>query len=75
MTAFATRPPTERDRDPLYALHCVTMRAVLDRTWGWDEARQAAEFDRRFGQHRVSVIEAEPPFVRLRRDTRPRPSA
>ena len=26
------------DRDFLYALHVTTMREVIEKTWGWDEA-------------------------------------
>ena len=53
------RPASERDREFLYALHCSTMRDVIEQTWGWDDARQLAGFDRRFRQFTVSVIEAE----------------
>jgi ribosomal protein S18 acetylase RimI-like enzyme len=51
------RPAAEGDREFLYALHCSTMRDVIEQTWGWDDAWQRAEFDRRFTQLRVSVIE------------------
>jgi len=52
------RPASERDREFLYALHRSTMRDVIEQTWGWDDAWQRADFDRRFRQFRVSVIEA-----------------
>ena len=51
------RTATERDREFLYALHCSTMRDVIEQTWGWDDAGQRAEFDRRFRQLSVSVVE------------------
>jgi GNAT superfamily N-acetyltransferase len=53
------RPASESDRDFLYALHCTTMRGVIEKTWGWDEAWQRADFERRFAEYIVSIIEAE----------------
>jgi ribosomal protein S18 acetylase RimI-like enzyme len=35
------------------------MRGVIERTWGWDDAWQLAEFEKRFEQYSVSVIEVE----------------
>jgi ribosomal protein S18 acetylase RimI-like enzyme len=52
------RPASERDREFLYALHCSTMRDVIEQTWGWDDAWQRADFEKRFEQFAVSVIEA-----------------
>ena len=34
------------------------MREVIERTWGWDEAWQRVDFDRRFAEYTVSIIEA-----------------
>ena len=53
------RPASERDREFLYALHCSTMRDVIEQTWGWDDAGQRADFQKRFDMHTVSIIEAE----------------
>jgi GNAT superfamily N-acetyltransferase len=53
------RIASERDREFLYNLHCRTMRMVIEQTWGWDEAWQRAEFDRRFCEHAVSIIECD----------------
>ena len=59
MTAkVTTRPAAEGDREFLSALHRATMRDVIEQTWGWDEAWQLAELDRRFDLYDVSVIEA-----------------
>ena len=52
------RPATAQDREFLYALHCATMRHVIEQTWGWDEAWQRAEFEKRFEAYAVSVIVA-----------------
>lgn len=53
---FELRRARESDRDPLFALHRVTMRDVIARTWGWDEAWQRAHFDARFDPTRVSIV-------------------
>jgi ribosomal protein S18 acetylase RimI-like enzyme len=53
---FGLRPAREEDREPLFALHCATMRDAVARTWGWDEAWQRAHFDARFDPARLSII-------------------
>ncbi len=53
------RPASEGDREFLYALHCSTMRDVVEQTWGWDDAWQRADFEKRFDACTVSIIEAE----------------
>lgn len=53
------RPAAERDREFLYALHCLTMRDVIEQTWGWDDGWQRANFEERFDACSVSIIEAE----------------
>jgi ribosomal protein S18 acetylase RimI-like enzyme len=35
------------------------MRDVVEKTWGWDEAWQRSDFDRRFREYVVSIIECE----------------
>lgn len=35
------------------------MREVIEKTWEWDEAWQRNDFDRRFGEYVVSIIERE----------------
>ena len=47
------RSASELDRTFLCALHCTTMREVAEKTWGWDEAWQRADFDRRFAEYVV----------------------
>ena len=49
----------EHDREFLYSLHCRTMRTIIEPTWGWDEAWQRNEFDRRLREYLVSVIECD----------------
>jgi ribosomal protein S18 acetylase RimI-like enzyme len=57
MVEFSMRPASEGDKEFLFWLHCATMRDVVELTWGWDDGWQPAEFDRRFRQFSVSVIE------------------
>jgi len=52
------RPAAERDGEYLYDLHCSTMRDMIEQTWGWDDAWQRAEFERRFETYAVSIIAA-----------------
>jgi ribosomal protein S18 acetylase RimI-like enzyme len=35
------------------------MREVIEKTWGWDEPWQRTDFDRRFSEYVVSIIERE----------------
>jgi ribosomal protein S18 acetylase RimI-like enzyme len=53
------RTATEDDRAFLYELHRVTMRDVIDQTWVWDEQWQRADFDRRFAEYAVSIIQLD----------------
>ena len=34
------------------------MREVIERTWGWDDTWQRADFEKRFAAYTVSIIEA-----------------
>lgn len=69
---FELRPGRESDREPLYALHCATMRDVIVRTWGWDEAWQRDHFDGRFDPSHVSIVSVDGRDVgALWLDTRP----
>lgn len=52
------RPASEVDREFLFMLHCTTMGDVIEATWGWDEAWQRTDFNRRFAVQDVSIIEA-----------------
>ena len=56
---YHLRPSSKSDRDFLYALHCTTMRGVIEKTWGWDEAWQRTDFERRLAEYIVSIIEVE----------------
>jgi len=51
------RVASAHDREFLYDLHGRTMRAVIERTWGWDEVWQREEFERRLREYLVSIIE------------------
>ena len=52
------RPASGRDLEFLYALHCSTMRDVIEQTWGWDDTWQRANFQQRLDVCTVSIIEA-----------------
>jgi len=52
---FSLRPASEEDREFLYALHCRTMREVIEQTWGWDGTWRLRDFDRRFREYIVSI--------------------
>jgi ribosomal protein S18 acetylase RimI-like enzyme len=49
------RPATSDDRAFLFELYAQTMRDVVERTWGWDDSWQRADFERRFAGCSVSV--------------------
>ena len=53
------RPASEQDRGFLYAVHCETMREVIEKTWGWDEDWQRRDFDRRFREYLALIIECD----------------
>jgi ribosomal protein S18 acetylase RimI-like enzyme len=53
------RPASDQDREFLYALHCATMRDAIEQTWGWDDSWQRANFDSRFEEYAVSVVEVD----------------
>jgi ribosomal protein S18 acetylase RimI-like enzyme len=53
------RSASPQDREFLYDLHCRTMRDVIERTWGWDDAWQREDFDRRFCEYVWSIIECD----------------
>jgi ribosomal protein S18 acetylase RimI-like enzyme len=53
---FELRAATAADREPLYQLHRATMRDVVERTWGWDEAWQRAHFESRFAPAALSLL-------------------
>jgi ribosomal protein S18 acetylase RimI-like enzyme len=54
---YKLRPAVDSDREFLYELHRTTMYGYIETTWGWDETWQRHEFDRRFREQIVSVIE------------------
>jgi ribosomal protein S18 acetylase RimI-like enzyme len=53
------RPASNLDREFLFALHCSTMRDVIEQTWGWDDAWQRAALEKWFDEYDVSIIETE----------------
>ena len=56
---FNFRPADEEDREFLFALYCQTMHEVVEQTWGWDEAWQRSDFDRRFDNYSASIVESD----------------
>ena len=56
---FTLRPADEEDREFLFALFCQTMHEVVEQTWGWGEAWQRSDFDGRFDNYSVSIVESD----------------
>lgn len=50
------RPATAQDFDFLWALHCASMRAYVDQTWGWNDADQRRRFEEHFDPARRQII-------------------
>ena len=57
--SIVLRPAAGSDRAFLFDLFACTMQPVIERTWGWDEKWQRANFARRFEGYDVSVIEID----------------
>lgn len=55
---YHLRRALDSDKHFLYSLHCTTMRDAIEKTWRWDEAWQRNDFERRFKEQHVSIIEA-----------------
>jgi ribosomal protein S18 acetylase RimI-like enzyme len=55
---YHLRPATPWDKDFLFTLHRETMRDVIEKTWGWNEGWQRLDFDKRFVQCEVTIVEA-----------------
>lgn len=51
------RVALEKDRDFIFNLYEMTMRQVVVETWGWDDAWQRNDFDRRFHSYPMRLIE------------------
>ena len=47
------------DRPFLWEVHCATMRDAIERTWGWDEPWQRADFDRRVNESAVTMLDLD----------------
>jgi hypothetical protein len=45
---WTLRSASNLDREFLYRLYSMTMREVVDETWGWDEDWQRKDFEKRF---------------------------
>lgn len=59
---ISLRPATEDDRVFLFDLHRSTMREYIEEVWGWDDAWQRAEFDRRCNRntHQIILVDDTP---------------
>lgn len=53
---WALRAAERGDEDFLFALHRDAMRTYIDKTWGWDEEWQRANFAATFAPARQAVI-------------------
>jgi ribosomal protein S18 acetylase RimI-like enzyme len=54
--AYDLRAATGEDRAFLYRLHVAALKEYVERTWGWDDADQAARFERRFDPQAYQVV-------------------
>lgn len=54
--AYRLRPATAEDYAFLEQLHRRTLRPYVERTWGWDDAEQAAMFRRRFDPALLVIV-------------------
>ncbi|HET7094967.1 MAG TPA: GNAT family N-acetyltransferase [Thermomicrobiales bacterium] len=52
----ALRPATPDDAEFIHAARVLGLRPYVERTWGWDDAEQAARFHARFDPARYQVI-------------------
>lgn len=69
---ISLRQTTQADRDFLWWLHVAAMKPYVEQTWGWDDAWQRQEFDRKFDPAAVQVIELDDApvgCVSVRRET------
>jgi ribosomal protein S18 acetylase RimI-like enzyme len=57
--SWRLRPAGTDDRDFLYALNEATMRAHVEKVWGWDDEKQIAFFENRFQPDVWQIIEAD----------------
>src|SRR5258708_23857057 len=53
---YTLKPATSADYDFLYDLHVKTMKAVVAKTWGWDEDFQKAHFKQYFTPANTCLI-------------------
>jgi ribosomal protein S18 acetylase RimI-like enzyme len=53
------RAAIEADKPFLYSLYREAMHDLIDTTWGWDEAWQQGDFDKRFNKQIVSIVEID----------------
>ena len=53
------RTAAAADRPFLWTSHCATMRQAIEQTWGWDDVWQRADFERRFNESAVTILDVE----------------
>lgn len=58
-TELALREATPDDRAFLWELQRTALRAVVEATWGWDEAFQARHFDEHFDTTDRSIVRVD----------------
>jgi ribosomal protein S18 acetylase RimI-like enzyme len=56
---YRLRPATAGDFAFLLALHVATLKEYVARTWGWDEAAQAARFREVFTPETLQIVRLE----------------
>jgi len=55
---WTVRRAVESDREFLFRLYALTMRSVVEQTWGWDEEWQRTDFAKRFLSAPFYIIES-----------------
>jgi ribosomal protein S18 acetylase RimI-like enzyme len=70
--AWSMRPATQCDPTFLLDLHRTTMRAVIEKAWGWDENWQKSDLEKRLAECDVYVLSmASKPIGALFLERRP----
>jgi ribosomal protein S18 acetylase RimI-like enzyme len=59
----STRPALDSDKLPIWRLYEAAFRPHIELIWGWDDAWQAADFDKAFGSSLTRVVEVGGEFA------------
>ncbi len=56
---YSFRPAVDADYEFLYKLHAASMRAYVEKLWGWEESWQQEYFSRKFDPLKRKIIQIE----------------